>query len=67
MDDWIKAYEKEQEENAKLERMLEDRLNKSGFMVSHQDHTYIALFVNAGCLSNYNIKNTSKSCPQIVT
>lgn len=26
-EDWMKAYEKEQEENAKLERMLEERLN----------------------------------------
>ena len=26
-EDWIKAYEKKQEENAKLERMLEERLN----------------------------------------
>lgn len=26
-EDWIKAYEKEREENAKVERMLEDRLN----------------------------------------
>ena len=26
-EDWIKAYEKEQKENAKRERMLEERLN----------------------------------------
>ena len=25
-EDWMQAYEKEQEENAKLERMLEERL-----------------------------------------